>query len=327
MAQTTSEVWDSHWSATKRTVRPEVVDNYFEDYPTTALHRRESLQMTDRGGKEIEIKLESSGGTAEAFDKYDVLGKSPIDPFESAFYKRRYYACPIILSDTEHWENSGEERIFDELTHLGNNASSSIIKAINEDILGAQAGKNALGYQDHMADAAGATVGGIDSSTSTFWESQRDTTATTFLTQTNTNVFDGILRWNAIMDACRAQGGRIGAIVTTFSIGRGYRIALSSMGYAETQIQKVRGIGGSFLPPFYNAEIIADSDVTALHAYFVNLQNVKLNVLRQANFKKTPFTSLQSNGQLAQLAYMVAGVQLTNNNRRRSGVATAITGP
>ena len=48
--------------------------------------------------------------------------------------------------------------------------------------------------------------------------------------------------------------------------------------------------------------------------------------MKQANFKKTPFVSLQSNGQLAQLAYQVAGVQAITNNRRRLGVATAITG-
>jgi len=326
MAQITSETWDSHWSATRRAVRPEVIDNFFEDYPTLAMHRRNGLKMTDTGGKEIEVKLETSGGTATAFDKYDVLPKNPIDPFESAFYGRRYYAVPIILSDTENWENQGAEQIFDELEHLGNNAFNSILKAINEDILGAQSGKNILGYQDHIADATGATVGGISSSTSTWWECQRYTSAKTFLTQTSTNVCDGIAAWNTLMDNCRIQGGTIRQIVTTYSIARGYRTAISSTGYAQTSLADGKGIGGSLMPSFYMAEVIADNDCTALHSYFVNTEAIRLNVLRQANFKKTPFVSLQSNGQLAQLAYMVAGVQLTNNNRRRSGVATAITG-
>jgi hypothetical protein len=35
---------------------------------------------------------------------------------------------------------------------------------------------------------------------------------------------------------------------------------------------------------------------------------------------------LQSNGQLAQLAYKVASVQLCTNNRRRNGVKTVLTG-
>tara|TARA_R100000306_G_C4367989_1_gene138593 strand:+ start:323 stop:1306 length:984 start_codon:yes stop_codon:yes gene_type:complete len=326
MAQVTSETWNSHWSATRRTVKPEVIDNFFEDYPALAMHRRSGLKMSSKGGKEIEVKLQSSGGSAQSFDKYDVLDKSPIDPFESAFYKRRYYAVPIILSDTENWENSGEEQIFDELEHLGDNAFQSLLKAINEDLLGTQAGKNMLGYQDHMATSTGVTVGGISSSTSTFWESQRNTTAQTFTAQTVTNIFDGLDNWNASLDNCRIQGGKIRQMVTTYSIGRAYRECLSSQGYARTVTQSPKGISGDLLPSFYGAEVIADNDCSALATYFVNTDSLKLDVLSQANFKKTPFTSLQSNGQLAQLAYMVAGVQLTNNNRRRSGLSSALTG-
>ena len=59
MAQTTSEVWDSHWSATQRSVKKEVVDNFFEDYPTLEMHRRKGLRMSSKGGKEIEVKLQT----------------------------------------------------------------------------------------------------------------------------------------------------------------------------------------------------------------------------------------------------------------------------
>jgi|TARA_B100001123_G_scaffold422752_1_gene532090 hypothetical protein len=326
MAQTTSEVWDSRWTSTRRSIQPEVVDNFFEDYRALAMHRRRGLQMTSQGGKEIHVILESGGGSAESFDRYDSLNKNPIDPFESGFFKRRYYAVPVVLADTEDWENSGPEQVFNLLEALGNNAMNSLLKAINEDIFSAQSGKNILGYQDHMADAAGATVGGINSSTSTFWESQRDTSAVTFTSQTVTDIFDGIATWNNVLDLCQIQGGTIRQILTTYSICRAYREALSSQAYARTTTQDAKGIGGSQMPDFYTAEVIPDNDCPALHSYFPNTQNIKLNVLRQANFRKTPFVSMQSNGQLAQLAYMVAGVQLTNNNRRRSGVATAITG-
>ena len=326
MAQTTSEQWDSRWSSTRRTVRAEVIDNFFEDYKALAMHRRQSMVVTDKGGKEIQVILESAGNTAEAFDKYDGLNKNPSDPFESAFYKRRYYAVPIVLSDTENWENAGPAQLFDLLKALGNNALNSLLKAINEDLLGAQAGKNMLGYQDIMADAAGATIGGINSGTSTFWESQRDTTSRTFTTQTVTNIFNGITGWNTIMRSCHIQGGRIKALVTTPSIATAYRESIGSQAYGNVTLSNVKGVGGPEFPSFYGAELIADNDCKSLASYFVNTDAVKLNVLSDVNFRKTPFTSMQPNGQLAQIAYMVAGVQLTTNNRRRSGVATAITG-
>ena len=325
MAQSTSETWDSRWSSTRRTIAPQVIDNTFEAYKALAMHRKRGMQMVDGGGKEIQVILESSAGTAETFDGYDPLSKSPVDPFESAFYKRRYYAVPIVLDDTTNWENSGEEQVFDLLDALGNNAMNSLLKAINEDLLSAQSGKTMLGYQDIIADAGTGTVGGINSSTSTFWQNQKYTTSKTFTDQNN-NVFDGMLAWNTIMDDCRKQGGRNNAIVTTYSIAAAYRTAIASTGYAETSLSNLKGVSGPEFPSYMGAQVVADNDCAALHSYMVDTDSIKLRVMKQANFKKTPFVSLQSNGQLAQLAYMVAGVQLCTNNRRRSGVATAITG-
>jgi hypothetical protein len=325
-AQTTSEVWDSRWSSTRRTVEKKAIDNIFQAYKALEFHRRRGLQMVDSGGKEIQVILESANGTAEAFDGYDPLSKSPIDPFESAFYKRRYYAVPIILDDTTNWENSGEEQIFDLLEALGSNALNSLLKAINSDLMGAQTGKTMLGYQDIIADAGTGTVGGINSSSSSFWQNQKYTDSKTFTAQTVTNVFDGMVAWNNIMDDCRKQGGNNDAIVTTYSIAAAYRTALSSQGYGEVKLSNVQGVKGAEFPGYMGADLIADVDCAALHSYHVDTSAIKLRVMRQANFKKTPFVSLQSNGQLAQLAYMVAGVQLTTNNRRRSGVATALTG-
>lgn len=326
MAQTKSEVADSHWSSVRKTVRSEVVDNIFEDYPTIAEFRKSALNMAERGSREIQVTLQSATGTAESFDKYDTLNKKPIDPFEAAFYRRRYYAVPVILSDTENWENQGPERVFNLFKALQDNAMDTLVKAINEDIYSAQSGKNMLGFQDIIADASGATVGGINSSTSTWWDNQRNTASATFHTQTTTNIYDGFQNWNDVIDLIKIQGGRPSHIFTTWAICKAYREALSSEGYARTELSNVKGVNGQDNPSYYGTKVIADNDCPASHSYVIDQRHIKLETLRQANFKKTPFVSLQSNGQLAQLAYMVTSVQLSTNNRRRLGVSTALTG-
>ena len=328
MAQTTSEVWDSRWSSTRRTIDPKVIDNIFEPYNViNALRKRNSgSMMVDGGGKEIQVILESSAGTAEAFDKYDPLSKSPRDPFESEFYKRRYYAVPIVLSDTEDWENSGPEQVFNLLNALGENAMNSLLKTINEDACGAQSGKSMLGLQDLVTADGTGTIGGINASTSTWWKNQFDTTSKTFLTQTTTNIFDGVEEFNTVMDSVRKQGGRTDAIITTYSIAGAYRTALTSQGYVELNGTKINGLNGQEFPGFMGAEIIADNDVASGVAYFVDKRSHQLRVMKQANFKKTPFVSLQGNGQLGTLSYMVAGVQQITNNRRRLGIHTNLTG-
>jgi len=327
LPQTTSEIWDSRWSSTRRTIDPKVIDNIFEPFNLTDKLRK-SMKMVDGGGKEIQVILESSAGSAEAFDKYDPLSKSPRDPFESAFYKRRYYAIPIVLSDTEDWENSGSEQIFDLLDALGTNSMNSLIKTINEDLGGAQAGKSCLGLQDIVADAGTGTIGGINSTTATWWRNQADNPggAVTFLATTTGDIYDGITEFNQLMDLVRQQGGKTDMIFTTYSIAGAYRSALSSQGYVEMSAQKINGLKGEEFPSFYGASVVADADVQANHAYFIDKSALQLRVMKNANFKKTPFVSLQSNGQLAQLSYLVAGIQLITNSRRRNGVHTNLTG-
>ena len=325
MAQVTSETWDTRWSATRRSIDKTIVDNAFEPYRLLDLARKK-WKKTYSGGTEISCLLESSTVSAQAFDGWDQLDKSQADPIETAHYLPRYYAVPIALSDTDSWENSGAEKVFDLLEAIGNNAFNSLLKAINEDMGSAQAAKNILGLQDLIADAAGATVGGINSGTSTFWENQRVTGSVDFLTQTATNVFNGIDSWNDGMDLARIQGGNIVDMLTTYSIVKAYRIALSSQGYARTAVDDAKGVGGDFNPMFYTAKVTADNDIAALHTYGISKGGLTLHVNSKANFKKTPFVSTQSNGQLGQLGYMVAGVQVTTNQRRRNVVHTALTG-
>ena len=325
-AQTLSEVADTHWSATARTVDKKVVDNIFEKYATVDTFRTDAFKMVDSGGRGIQVHAEVSTNTAASFDKYDILSKTPINPVEAAFYNRRYYYCPVILSDTESWENSGPEKRFDEMRVLGDNAMKSLLKAINEDFYSAQTGKNMLGFQDIIADGTGTALGGLDADTTTAWDNNRYTTAKTFLTQSSTNIFDGFVAWNNLLDDIHIDGGRPKKLFTTWSVVRAYRTALSSMGYARTELSNVKGVGGKMNPAFYDMDVIADNDCTAIHCYMVDPDGLKLHVMRQVNFKKTPFVTLQSNGQLAQLAYVVAGVQSVCSARRSQGVATAVTG-
>jgi hypothetical protein len=128
------------------------------------------------------------------------------------------------------------------------------------------------------------------------------------------------------MDAVAKQGGRSDCLFTTWSIAKAYREVMASTGYARTEASSPGGVGKNEAPKYMGASVIADNDCTALHTYSTDNRHLKLETLRQANFKKTPFVSLQSNGQLAQLAYVIASVQLSTNNRRRLGVATAVTG-
>jgi hypothetical protein len=52
--------------------------------------------------------------------------------------------------------------------------------------------------------------------------------------------------------------------------------------------------------------------------YFLNTKYLKLKVQAGKNFAKTPFK--EPSNQLAKVAFVVSGMQLVTNNRRRQGL-------
>ena len=332
-ATATSETWDAAWTLTARANRKRLTDNIFDSFPTLDAFRRRGME-TETGGKEIKESLMYAGNTGQWMDGYDTLNTDAVDGITAAFYPWRYIVVPITISFTEEKENRKRE---DAMSMLAAKTEQSMMTArdsINAAIFGAQTGKAMLGFQDIIADApTTGTVGGINRANESWWRNQADTTATTFTTQTTTNIFDGVTRWLAVWDSCSEGNQKPTHLFSTPSISQAYRTALSSQGYARLQLNDPSTMGlntgggvgaGAEGTPFEGVNLVADRDCTALHTYFVNMRFMKMKIQAGLNFSKTPFQS--GVNQLAQVAYIVVGIQLVTNNARRQGVATAITG-
>lgn len=309
-----------------RANRKEIIDNIFDSYPTLDRMRKEML-VTDEGGKEIQVNLMYGKNAAEAFDGYDPLNTDAVDGITAAFYSRRYYAVPLTISWTEEQENQLPATRMSLLEAKTKQSMLTMRDTINAAIYSAQSGKNMNGLQDIIADSVSAgTLGGIDRSVAAnaWWRNYAYTSAKTFTTQSVTNIFDGFTVWDLIMDNVEEGNERVTDIWTTKSIVRAYRTALSSFGYAEVRLNALAGVDGPRVPPYYGADIIADLDCASTHSYFINKKYLKMNILTGANFAKTPFK--EGTSQLAKVAFIVVGVQLTTDNPRRLGVGTALTG-
>ena len=64
-------------------------------------------------------------------------------------------------------------------------------------------------------------------------------------------------------------------------------------------------------------------DCVSDSAYLLNTKYLKLKIQGGLNFAKTPFK--EPTNQLAKVAFVVVGVQLMTNNRRRQGLLYNIT--
>lgn len=101
---------------------------------------------------------------------YDPLSVGASDVITAAEYAWRQVAVNIAANGLELRSNSGENRIVNFIKTKINNGKKSMANGLAEDFYSAGSLSNQIGgIQALVADAGTGTVGGIDSSTFTFW--------------------------------------------------------------------------------------------------------------------------------------------------------------
>jgi len=82
------------------------------------------------------------------------------------------------------------------------------------------------------------------------------------------------------------------------------------------------GVDGR-LPSFRGIPVQYDRDCASGRIYFLNTNYLKMHMQSGMNFAKTPFK--EPSNQMAKVAFIVVGLQITTNNRRRQGVIYNVT--
>ncbi|MEM1149294.1 MAG: phage major capsid protein [Pseudomonadota bacterium] len=94
----------------------------------------------------------------------------------SAEYPWKQYACAVSIAGDEMLKNSGKEQVFNMLTARTQHAEKTIKNQMAQSAHGdgtGSSGKEYGGIALHVGTAAGATVGGINSTTFTWWDNAR----------------------------------------------------------------------------------------------------------------------------------------------------------
>lgn len=324
VAATTSETWDAAWTLTMRTHRKRLTDNIADSYPTLGRMRRSGVMEVETGGKEIQEDLMYGLGNSEWFDGFDVLSTNSVDGITAAFYQFRYNATSVVISETEDTESRkvGSVKL---ITAKGKQAMTKSFDTVNAAIYGAQSGKSMLGLQDICAESTGTTLGGISQTTNTWWDNKRldfDGTYTSFLTKSG-DQYEGVLAMGTLWNDVSEGSDKPNLILTSFTHYGNYEAIFEGTGHTRFVTSSGRsgpnfGLGAEGDITFRGAPIVPDRDCTTDNMYMLNTKYLKLKVQAGKNFAKTPFR--EPSNQLAKVAFVVFGAQLTTNNRRRQGV-------
>jgi len=159
-------------TSTFRKVRKDVKDNLSNRNALLKHIYKRGNYRTEDGGLTIVCPLDyAANSTYQRYSDWDLLNINASDVISAAEYQWRQIAINIVASGREKRINSGENKIFSLAKSKMKNAIRTFNNNFSSDLYSAGSAANQInGLQALVSDLGTGTVGGIDSSTFTFWK-------------------------------------------------------------------------------------------------------------------------------------------------------------
>ena len=159
-------------TSTFRKVRKDVKDNLSNRNALLKHIYKRGNYRTEDGGLTIVCPLDyAANSTYQRYSDWDVLNINASDVISAAEYQWRQIAINIVASGREKRINSGESKIFSLAKSKMKNAIRTFNNSFSSDLYSAGSAANQInGLQALVSDLGTGTVGGIDSSSFTFWK-------------------------------------------------------------------------------------------------------------------------------------------------------------
>ena len=306
-------------TTTLRNHPSEVADNVSNH---NALYRRlkEKKQIKmESGGYEIAMPLDyQENSTYQRFSGYDVLNIGASDVLTSAKYDWVQAAVHVTASGDELRKNSGPEKIIDFTEARLNNAMRTAANNMSVDMYSDGALDNQMGGLAHIIQNDGTgTVGGINSTTYTWWKNQfREISGSGTYTSAT---LPGEMQ--AVWLTCVRGTDMPDLIVSSNDFYQLYWESTTN-NQRYTSDSKESANKGFPMLKFNQADIIHDLNsnfsASAEKMYFLNTDYLKLIVHEDANWSQ--MDEKAPTNQDAVVIPLISQHQLCCSNRARQGV-------
>lgn len=308
-------------STTYRNHRKEVADNVSAH---NALFRRmteKGRKRTEDGGLSIVTPLDyAANSTYQRYSGFDVLNVAASDVISAAEFPWRQVAVNVAASGLEIRTNSGANRIINFVKAKIKNAQRSMANGLSTDLYSDGTAANQMnGIQALIADAGTGTVGGINSSTFSFWQNQVRDASDNSVTVSAATIEAGMMLplWLSTTRGSDTPD----LIVMDANYFSFYEASQSSLKrYAPSD----EGKGGMVSMKYKTADVFYDttaSGIPANHMYFINTDFLELVVHADADMEIMP--ELRSVNQDAIVIPILFQGNLVCSNRARQGVGKA----
>jgi len=304
--------FDNLLTTTLANYRKTLTDNVFTARPLTyALMEKGRIRMLNGGTKIVEPLIYGLNSTVGSYSGYDSIALTPQEGISAAEFEWRQYAASISISGMEEAKNNGDQEIINLLEAKIMQAEESMREGFNTMFFGDGTGNSSKNWNGlgNLVES-GNTVGGIDSSTYTWWKSYEENTATALTLAQMATAYNSVSVGNDHPDT----------LLTTQTLFEKYEALLQpNLRYTDT---KTADAGFQNLL-FKAAPVMYDTGCTAGTFFFLNSKYLTLVGHSDKWFSQTAFISPEDTD--ARYALIMCYGNLTVRNRAKQGKLTAKT--
>ena len=275
---------------------------------------RENGNQTSVTGRDIVRELEyADNGTVQFYSGYETLDVSPSDVLSAAVFDYKQLAGNVTISGLEQVKNSGTEAIINLLEARINVLEKSMMNSLSTSIYSdgtGTSGKEVGGLQLIVADAGTGTVGGINSSTYTFWQNAQTTATSSAFSVANVQTDMNTIYLSLVRGADSPDLVMAGTNAYTAFLGSLQAIQrITSDDMARSGFTSLQ---------YLNSDVVFDSACNTNRMYFLNTDYLRLEVAASRDF--VPGEAKMSVNQDAMVTPMFWSGNLTCSNRALQGV-------
>jgi len=271
----------------------------------------------ESGGLTIVTPLDyAENSTYQRFSDWDTLNIQASDVISAAEYQWRQIALNVVSSGRELRINSGPQKIADLTKTKIKNALRTFANNFSSDMYSDGTASNQInGLQALVADAGAGTVGGIDSSTYTFWGNNFFDCSTESVTSSATTIESSMLL-PAWLEVDRGPADQPDLIIMDSVYYKYFENSQTSLKrYSSSDMAD----GGIVTLKYKGADVLYEgSGISASHAYLLNTQYLGLTVHRDADLtvmdEKSP---INQDGAIVPIIWMG---NMTCSNRSQQSV-------
>jgi hypothetical protein len=304
--------FDALLSTTLANYRDQLTDNIFTARPLTyMLNEKGRIRMLNGGTKIVEPLVYAANDTIGSYSGYDTISLTPQTGISAAEYEWKQYAGSISISGIEEAKNNGEQEVINLLEAKVMQLEESLREGFNTMFYGDGTGnsnKNWNGLGNIVE--ANNTVGNIDASTNTWWNSYEENTSTALTLAQMATGYNSVSVGNDHPDV----------VLTTQTLYEKYEALLQpNLRYTDT---KTADAGFQNLL-FKASPVMYDVSCTSGVMFFLNTKYLTLVGHSSKWFQQTEF--IRPEDLDARYALIMCYGNLTCRNRAKQGKLTAKT--